>query len=150
MSDVAIDLHGASLRGSIAVSWAGTLDGRGEVTLEEEYLRTSKVLTLPRVLTERLVFPIHVDGTFEAPHVKADIGSSLGRFLKDNRVASFVTSAVEEAQILLGQHPISKTSSEPAAPLIIEDEELRAIVDTYADDWLEIARRLRDGDGSGV
>jgi hypothetical protein len=145
MSDVAVDLHGAKLRGSVAVSWAGTIDGQGEVTLEEEYLRTSKVLTLPRALTERLVFPIHVDGTLETPHVKADLGSSLGRFLKDNRVASFVTSAVEEAQILLGQHPMPKPSLEAPAPVVVEDEELRAIVDAYAADWTEIAQRIRDG-----
>ena len=99
LRDVKLDLRGATVRGELGISRERALDGHAEVTLEEEYLRTSKVLTLPRVFTDRLVFPVHVDGPLNHPRVHADLGATLGSFLKDNRVSAFVTSAVEEAQI---------------------------------------------------
>src|SRR5262249_18314186 len=52
LRDLAVTLRGASVHGRIAASRAGVLNGLMEVTLEEEYLRTSKVMTLPRVFTE--------------------------------------------------------------------------------------------------
>src|SRR5262249_15622664 len=100
-----VDLHGATIRGEVGLSGdpesgAGRmLEGQADVTLEEEYLRTSKVLTLPRVLTERLVLPVTINGPLRKPHVHADLNKCLGHFLMDNRVRQFVTSAVEEAQI---------------------------------------------------
>ena len=62
LSDLRVDLHGASLRGQLAISRERVLDGHAEVTLEEEYLRTSKVLTLPRVFSERLIIPVRIGG----------------------------------------------------------------------------------------
>jgi hypothetical protein len=146
LGDASLDLRGARVRGSFGVSWTGTLDARAEVALEEEYLRTSTLLALPRVLTERLVVPIQVEGTFGAPRLRAEIGSLLGRFLKDNRVTHFVASAVEEAQILLGQTPPSRRpSASPSSAPPPEDAELQAELDAHAADWAEIAERIRRG-----
>jgi hypothetical protein len=142
LEDVVVALRGATLRGAIFVA-SQELSGSAEVTLEEQYLRTSKVLTLPRVFTERLVVPIRIDGPMGSPRVHADVGASLGRFLKDNRVSSFVTSAVEEAQILLGRAPhwdSSPTEGETNAESDL-DAELRAALEACSADWEEIAAR---------
>ncbi|MBX3225100.1 MAG: hypothetical protein KF795_31575 [Labilithrix sp.] len=143
LRDVAIDLCGASVRGELGLSRAGHLDGRAEVTLEEGYLRTSKLLTLPRVLGERLVLPIRIDGPLAEPRVHAGLGESLGRFLKDNRVTAFVSSAVEEAQILLGRHPIAEPERAPERPAHADelDAELREALSAHAADWETLARR---------
>jgi hypothetical protein len=141
--DVKLDLRGAIVRGELRVTRDRTLDGRAEVTLEEEYLRTSKVLTLPRVLTERLVLPVRVLGPLDRPRVHGDLAGSLGRFLKDNRVSAFVTSAVEEAQILFGRQPATEPSSAPPPPPIESDldAELRDALDAHAAEWTELAAR---------
>lgn len=140
--DVKIDLRGASVRGEIGLSRERVLDGHAEVVLEEEYLRTSKLLTLPRVLTDRLVLPVRVEGTLEHPRVHAGIAGSLGRFLKDNRVSAFVTSAVEEAQLLLGRHPIREPAADHERPPHEEelDAILRRALDAYAPDWETIGQ----------
>src|SRR5262249_45054258 len=84
LRNVKLDLRGATVRGEVTLARERVLDGHAEVTLEEEYLRTSKLLTLPRVLSERLVIPVSVGGPLDRPHVHAELGGSLGRFLKDN------------------------------------------------------------------
>jgi hypothetical protein len=143
---VAVDLVGAIARGSIGASWSRAVEGRAEVTLEEDYLRSSGVLALPGVLTTRLVAPIRIDGTLEAPRVHAELGESLGRFLKDNRVSAFVASAVEEAQILLGGQPAvdAPLRDEPDRDLEREvGAELEAELAAHASDWEDISARLR-------
>jgi hypothetical protein len=144
-----IVLHGAMVEGAIAADvrqrrW----DGRLDVTLEEEYLRTSKLLTLPRVLAERLVLPVVVGGPLEAPEIHSDLRKGLGRFLRDNRVRSLVTSAVEEAQILVGHeptdvapepHPEPHPPNLPAAEL---ERSLREALDAHGSDWDAIRPKL--------
>jgi hypothetical protein len=149
--DVKVDLRGATVRGELGIARTRMLDGYAEVVLEEEYLRTSKLLTLPRVLTDRIVLPVRIEGSLDRPHVHASLGESLGRFLKDNRVSAFVTSAVEEAQLLFGRQPLSQFEHERAKerpPHEVElDAELRAVLDAHHADW-EILRR-RDAERAG-
>jgi hypothetical protein len=142
---VVIDLPGARLSGEMGVSWQRALDGRGEITLDEEYLRTSTALIVPRVFTERIVLPFRVDGSLDEPRFKAQVGGSLGRLLKDNRVSAFVTSAMEEAHILLGGHPLpDATVASPKAPRPSVDlAELQAELAAHEADWAAIAERLR-------
>ena len=147
LRNVRVDLRGATLRGDLGVSRSRELDGRAEVTLEEAYLRSSKLLTLPRVLADHLVVPIRIDGPLERPRVHARLGESLGRFLEDNRVTAFVTSAVEEAQFLLGHHPIAEGEGSSAAHERLShgeelDAELREALDAHAADWETIGRRV--------
>lgn len=144
LADVNLELHGATVRGVVGLSRTRALDGRIEVTLEEEYLRTSKVLTIPRVLTQKLVLPVRIEGELARPVVHADLAASFGRFLEDNRVSQFVTSAVEEAQIFLGRHHLSREPRrEPAMPTgeAELEAELRRSIEAHAADWAEIARR---------
>lgn len=143
LRDVEIDLRGVSVRGEIGLSHDRTLDGRAVVTLEEEYLRSSKLLTVPRVLADRIVLPVRIDGPLDDPHVHAELAKCLGRFLKDNRVRKLVMSAVEEARILLGRHSVSEPAPEPSRPQLETelDAMLREMVDAHAADWEEIARR---------
>jgi hypothetical protein len=125
LRDVRVDLHGATVRGEIGVSLERALDGHAEVTLEEEYLRTSKLLTLPRVLADRLVIPVRVEGSLSTPRIHASLSSSLGRFLKENRLSA-----------LFSDPP-------PSAPRLLEPDlretELTASLDSalakYAPDW---------------
>lgn len=147
LRNVKVDLRGATLRGDLGVSRLRVLDGRAEVTLEEAYLRTSKLLTLPRVLADHLVVPIRIDGPLERPRIHARLGESLGRFLEDNRVTAFVTSAVEEAQFLLGRHPIAERNGGSAAHEALShgedlDAELREALDAHAADWETIGRHV--------
>lgn len=142
--DVNVELHGATVRGDIGLSRARVLDGRIEVTLEEEYLRTSKVLTIPRVLTQKLVLPVRIEGELAHPVVHADLAACLGHFFEDNRVSQLVTSVVEEAQILLGRHQVPREPRQRPATVAGEaelEDELRRTIDAHADDWAEIARR---------
>jgi hypothetical protein len=151
LRDVKVDLRGATVRGAVGLSRDRVLEADTEVTLEEEYLRTSKLLTLPRVLTERLVLPVRIEGPLAQPRVHANLGVSLGRFLKDNRVSAFVTSAVEEAQFLLGRHPIrapTRASERPPHEADL-DTTLRAKLDEHAADWELIARRRAARDFTG-
>ncbi len=144
LADLNLELHGATVRGDVGLSRARVLDGRIEVTLEEEYLRTSKVLTVPRVLTQKLVLPVRIEGELARPVVHADLAACLGHFLEDNRVSQLVTSAVEEAQILLGRHRVSREPRQRPATVTGEAEleaELRRTIDAHAGDWAEIARR---------
>ncbi len=147
LRDVQIALRGASLRGELGLSRERMLDGHAEVVLEEGYLRTSKVLTLPRVLTDRLVLPVRIEGPLELPRLHGAIAESLGRFLKDNRVSAFVTSAVEEAQHLLGRHPIPEPEPSDERPPPHEkelDAILRRALGAYAADWEALAQREKD------
>lgn len=151
LRNITIDLRGASVRGEVGLSREQTLDGRVEVTLEEDYLRTSKILTLPRALTERLVIPVTISGPLASPDVRAEVGETLGRFLKDNRVRQLVESAVEEAQILLGRHPIDEArsgSTKPSTPRTAQENELDAALRTEIDArraiWAELEHRRRD------
>jgi hypothetical protein len=120
LRDVSVELRGASVDGELGITRSRSLAGWAEVTLEEEYLRTSKVLTLPRVLTDHIVLPVRIEGTLERPKVHASLSESLGLFLKENRLSAFVSSAVEEAQILLGRSP-----AEPEAEAEAKAKELR-------------------------
>jgi hypothetical protein len=144
LRDVTIDLRGATVRGALAVSLSRTLGGRAEVTLEEEYLRTSKLLTLPRVLTDRIVVPVRIGGSLDRPAVHASFGESLGRFLKENRVSAFVTSAVEEAQLLFGRRPPTEErhASERAPDEAELDAELRGALDAHHEDWELLRHRV--------
>ncbi|MCW5836005.1 MAG: hypothetical protein KIS78_26630 [Labilithrix sp.] len=146
LRDVKVELRGASVVAELGISRERTLDGRAEVILDEAYLRTSKILTLPRVLSDRLVLPIRVEGPLERPRVRAGLGESLGRFLKDNRVTAFVSSAVEEAQILLGRPTIAEPERvEGRPPHAAElDAELRATLSAHAADWQTLDRRAAE------
>ncbi len=151
LRNITIDLRGASVRGEVGLSREQTLDGRVEVTLEEDYLRTSRILTLPRALTERLVIPVTIGGPLASPDVRAEVGETLGRFLKDNRVRQLVESAVEEAQILLGRHPIDEARSGPTTPSTqrtVQENELDAALRTEIGArsaiWTELERRRGD------
>ncbi|MBX3227238.1 MAG: hypothetical protein KIT84_35120 [Labilithrix sp.] len=139
VTEVAVSLYGASVRADVKVSPARAIDGGVEITLEEEYLRTSKLLTLPRVLGERLVIPIALGGTTAAPEVKAELGQTLGRFLRDNKVVDFVASAVEEAQLFFRKDAAPAARSEP--PPATREAELRAAIDAHAADWDALAAR---------
>jgi hypothetical protein len=145
LSDVAVDLHGATVRARVDVSPLRVLDGHVEIVLEEEYLRTSKLLTLPRVLGERLVIPINVRGTTEKPDIHAELGQTLGQFLRDTKVGDFITSAVEEAQLFFtSSKRRTMTPPKPTdAPIAKPDWEtqLRKDVDAHADDWAALATR---------
>ena len=144
LADLNVQLHGAKLRGEVGLSRGLVLDGRVDVTLEEEYLRTSKVLAIPRALTQKLVLPVRIEGPIARPVVHADLAACLGHFLEDNRVRQLVTSAVEEAQILLGRHQVPREPRQKQATVTGEAEleaELRRAVDAHAHDWAEIARR---------
>lgn len=136
---IAIDLRGAALRGEIGISRARTLDGRLEVTLEEEYLRTSKLLTLPRVLTERLVVPIDVSGPVDAPDVNADVATLLGRFIKESHVAQLFTSSrrMEERRSEASRRQESRPPFVDELGPVID-----ASIDAHASDW-ELAAQLR-------
>ena len=63
-------------RGHVDLLSGRALDGHVEIVLEEEYLRTSKLLTLPRVFGERLVIPIRLGGTTGKPDVHAELGQA--------------------------------------------------------------------------
>ncbi len=146
LRDLKVDLRGATVRGEAGLSRGGELDGHIEVTLEDEYLRTSKALTLPRVLSERLVLPVRIGGPLEQPRVHAGIAELLGRFLKDNRVTTFVSSAVEEARHLLGRPPSPHvTQVTPRHDRIPHEQELDAILrrtlEAYEADWKTLAQR---------
>lgn len=145
LRDVSVDLRGATLRGGVAIARERDVEGRAEITLEEDYLRTSKVLTLPRVLAERLAVPVFVDGPLDRPRVHADLGASLGRFLKDNRVSALVTSAVEEAQLLLGRAPpVAEAARAPEPPIDPGLEAaLREALDAHSVDWEQISATKR-------
>jgi hypothetical protein len=139
--DIAIDLHGATVRGEVGISHERTLDGRLEVTLEEEYLRTSKMLTLPRVLTERLVVPIDIEGPVDDPDVQADIGTFLGRFIKESHVAQLFTSSKRRDAKSRRRETIPPFADELAA-------NLDAAIGAHEADWQAIAplrARLRGG-----
>jgi len=145
LTDVAVDLHGAAVRAKIDLRPSRALDGTVEIILEEEYLRTSKLLTLPRVFGERLAIPIAIGGTLAQPEVRADLGQTLGRFLRDNKVVDFVTSAVEEAQHLFRREPVEPLAPTPrrSLPVDMRESELRAAIDAHATDWTAIAARRR-------
>jgi hypothetical protein len=145
--DLTIELHGARLRANVGVSRDERVEGEGEIILEEEYLRTSRLLTLPRVLADRLVVPLSIEGPLAKPRVEADLKATLGRFLRDNRVRALVTSAVEEAQILLGRR--RRVHEQAASP---EDDdgaarelarELGALLQVHDADWRVIEERQR-------
>ena len=143
--DVAVDLHGANVRAKIDVNPLRVIDGHVEIVLEEEYLRTSKLLTVPRVLGERLVIPITIRGTTEKPDISAELGQTLGQFLRDTRVGDFISSAVEEAQLFFTSSKRRtltppKPVEEPAVKPDWENE-LRRCVDARAGDWAELATR---------
>lgn len=150
LRDVRIDLHGASARGDLGISRALALDGRATLTLDEEYLRTSKVLTIPRALTERLVVPLRIEGPVAAPTIDAALGESLGHLLRDNRVRQIARSAVEEAQILFGrapsERPDERDAPAPRRPSFAPDLEavLTAEIAAHADDWEELDRRIAE------
>lgn len=143
--DVAVDLHGANVRARVDVNALRVLDGHVEIILEEEYLRTSKLLTLPRVLGERLVIPINVRGTTEKPDIHAELGQTLGQFLRDTKVGDFITSAVEEAQLFFTSSkrrtmtPPKPVEAPPVKPNW--ESELRGEVDARAADWMALAAR---------
>jgi hypothetical protein len=147
LTDVAVDLHGASVRGEVDVGPGVTsrpLQGHIEIVLEEEYLRTSKLLTLPRVLGERLVVPIAIRGTTEKPDIHAEIGQTLGQFVRESKVGEFVSSAVEEAQLFFRSSkrttmtPPAPTAEPPPPPTWEAD--LRATIDAHAAEWAALRR----------
>ena len=74
-SDISVSLHGAAVRGDVGMTNERALVGKIEIVLEEEYLRTSKVLTLPRVLGERLVIPVRIAGTTQKADIHAELRS---------------------------------------------------------------------------
>ena len=143
-SDISVALHGASVRGNVGMTNARALDGKIEIVLEEEYLRTSKMLTLPRVLGERLVIPVRIGGTLSKADVHAELGPTLGRFLRESRVGELVASAVEEAQLLFrpSRVPPAPPPEEPTRPSQLPDWEtpLRAAIDAHALDWAARSR----------
>lgn len=143
LREVAVELHGANVHGRLDLAPGRVLDGHVEIVLEEEYLRTSKLLTLPRVLGDRLVIPIGVHGTTKAPNVHAELGQTLGQFLRESRVADFISSAVEEAQLFFTSNK-RRTMTPPkpvAAPRPKPDweAELRRRIDARAGDWETLA-----------
>lgn len=149
ISDVAVDLHGANVRGHVSFGPARGLDGQIGIVLEEEYLRTSKLLTLPRVLGERLVIPIKVTGTTDKADIHAELGQTLGHFIRDTKVGDFFTSAVEEAQLFFTSSkrrtmtppkPHSHAPESPAPKRDLETE-LRNAIDAQSDAWTELAAR---------
>lgn len=141
LRDVKLALRGATVRGEVSVSRGRAVDAYAEVTLEEDYLRTSKLLTLPRVLAERLRVPVRIEGPLDGPRVHADLGRTLGRFLTDNRVRTLFTSAVGEA--LLGRRPGGEAAPE-SDPGAFEDPDVKAALRdalaAYAADWERILR----------
>jgi hypothetical protein len=145
LSDVAVDLHGATVRARVDINPLRVIDGHVEIVLEEEYLRTSKMLTLPRVLGERLVIPINVRGTTEKPDIHAELGQTLGQFLRDTKVGDFITSAVEEAQLFFtSSKRRTMTPPKPVEPPPTKpdwESELRKEVDAHAADWAALATR---------
>lgn len=145
ISAIAVDLHGANVRGHVDLLSGRALDGHVEIVLEEEYLRTSKLLTLPRVFGERLVIPIRLGGTTGKPEVHAELGQTLGQFLRDTRVGDFITSAVEEAQLFFtSSKRKTMTPPKPAevpAPKPDWETELRKTIDARSSDWAALATR---------
>jgi hypothetical protein len=149
LRDIELRLPGVTVRGDIGLLRARTLDGRLEVILEEEYLRSSALLALPRWLADKLVVPVRIDGPVDGPTFHAELGQCLGRFLRDNRVRQVVTSALEEAHIFMGRHPMSEPAQQRTTPPSAPELEgaLRQIVESYAADWDELARHEADRHG---
>ena len=123
---IAVDLAGAKARGGVGLSHERVLEGAIEVTLAEEYLKKNKALTLPRIFVERLAVPIKIAGTLDAPELSAEVGSTLGRALVDNRVTAW-----------FGREKRASSSTMPAADLAIESE-LDAVLGEVAEDWARI------------
>ena len=90
VEDIVVALPGATARGSVGVSHERALEGAIEVTVADEYLKKSKLLTLPRVFVDRLAVPIKIGGTLDAPSISAEVGSTLGRALVDNRMTAWL------------------------------------------------------------
>lgn len=90
LEDIVVALAGATARGSVGISHERSLEGAIEVTLADDYLKKSKLLTLPRVFVDRLAVPIKIGGTLAEPSIHAEVGSTLGRALVDNRVTAWL------------------------------------------------------------
>jgi hypothetical protein len=145
-TDVRAAVPGCSVVGNAIVGFGGSLRAVATATLDEDFLASSPMLVLPKVLAERLTLPVRLSGTLSAPLVHADLGACLGRFVRDNRVSAFVTGAVEEVAFLLGRELPPSEPDENArepSPRAPDDvgERLRGMLATAAD-WDQLAARL--------
>ena len=139
-------VRGASASGDVRVNADGSLLGYLTVMLEEDYLRSSAILVLPRVLAERLTLPVRVKGTLTQPIIDADLAACLGKFLTENKVSSFFVSAVEEAAALFGAQPTSTVEARAETANVAPDEDDAIFAELFANsaEWDEIEMRLDD------
>ena len=140
----ASDVHARVSFSQVEVHDLPAISGREPKRFEHGRLSGSAIArVLPRVLSERLVLPVRIGGPLEQPRVHAGIAELLGRFLKDNRVTTFVSSAVQEARHLLGRPPSPEVT--PRHDRIPHEQELDAILrrtlEAYEADWKTLAQR---------
>jgi hypothetical protein len=149
---------GCEASGDIRVAFDGTMNGALVVTLGEELLASSAVLVVPSILAEKLTLPVRIGGTITQPHIDADLGACLGRFVTDNRVTEFFSEAASDVvSLFTGRGPTRPPPPQPPAAMAPqhvhhaqdEDALLRELVASGAD-WDEIEERLQEHRRGGV
>lgn len=151
--DLRAAVTGCSVTGEALVGFAGSLRAAATVTLEDDFLASSPMLVVPKVLAERLTLPVRIGGTIAAPVVKADLGACLGKLARDNRVSAFVTGAVEEVALLLGKDrgDLPSETPSPRDPARAHEDvaaRLESLLASAAD-WTTLAARLEDHKSGG-
>jgi hypothetical protein len=144
--EIDAQVRGCAATGRVRVDDAGALDGDIVVTLGEEYLRSSAVLVVPRVLTEHLTLPVHLRGAVGKPEIDADLAACLGRFVVDNRVTGFVTGVVDDVtNMITGRGALhDPPPPPPPEPQPIDEDALMRELIAKGADWDEIEERLEE------
>jgi hypothetical protein len=88
-------VEGVELGGAARVGASGALEGRVVVNLLSAYLAQSPLLALPAAFAGRVVVPVELSGTVQAPDVRLDALEILEGMLVENRVGEALKGVLD-------------------------------------------------------